>query len=125
MPRAAPASPPKHALNKTVPALSTSCDQTRALSNQTRALSNQARTLSINQVPLRALLRWLLDERVPHQLKQLRDYVGYGVFTVHSLDVSGVQINFEIFGGEFNVNGFVRLLAEGEVKAKLGAAAAG
>ena len=36
-----------------------------------------------------------------------------------AIDLSGVSINFEMYRGEFNINGFMRILTEGEVRAAL------
>ena len=54
---------------------------------------------------------------MPLPLKELPDYTGYGAFRFDSVDINGVGLNFELSKGEFNVNGFVRLLAEAEVRA--------
>ncbi len=34
--------------------------------------------------------------------------------TIQELSVENLMINFEMYNGEFNINGFVRILAEGE-----------
>ena len=58
----------------------------------------------------------MADIRCPLPLKSAPDYRGYGIFRFESLDIDGVGLNFEMCKGEFNVNGFVRLLAEAEVR---------
>ena len=35
---------------------------------------------------------------------------------MQAIDLSGLVINFEMYRGEFNINGFTRILAEGEVR---------
>ena len=65
------------------------------------------------------LWRTLLRVRVPIPLHADPLYCGYGVFTFESIVLNGLQINFEMYRGEFNINGFSRDLALGEVRAAL------
>lgn len=44
----------------------------------------------------------------------------YFVIDVAYIDLEGVMINFQIYKGKFNINEFVKLIANNEVKANLG-----
>lgn len=65
------------------------------------------------------LWRWLRGVHVPTPLVSDPAFEGYGVFRVEAVDLSGVSINFEMYRGEFNINGFMRILTEGEVRTAL------
>ena len=65
------------------------------------------------------LWRMLLRVRVPIPLHADPVYSGYGVFRFDAIDLSGLSINFEMYRGEFNINGFARRLAEGEMRSCL------
>ena len=80
----------------------------------------EARTVDVRvSCGLPDLWRWLFGVRVALPLAADPEYRGYGVFRVDVLECNGVTINFEMFRGEFNINGFERLLAQGAVRRKL------
>ena len=80
----------------------------------------EARTVDVRvSCGLPDLWRWLFGIRVALPLAADPEYRGYGVFRVDVLECNGVTINFEMFRGEFNINGFERLLAQGAVRRKL------
>tara|TARA_B100000780_G_scaffold186629_1_gene131064 strand:- start:118 stop:453 length:336 start_codon:yes stop_codon:yes gene_type:complete len=65
------------------------------------------------------LWRWLRGVHAPAPLVSDEAYEGYGVFRFENIDLSGVSINFEMYRGEFNINGFMRILTEGEARTAL------
>ena len=66
---------------------------------------------------------WLVKTCLPQPwscpLVKDQDYCCFAIVTVDHVFIDGLSINFEQHLGELNINGFTRILAEGEARAAL------